>query len=129
MVRTLKFPPMLKEVIHNVLEKPFTQKYPWAKVLPPTGFRGKQIFDPAICISCGLCARDCPSKAIEMVEVRGKKKPFFHLDQCVFCYQCAESCAKGAITVSGIFEMAVSDKKELFMKTESQQLETEEHQP
>jgi len=107
---------MLNEVVHTILSRPFTSKYPQAKVVPPVGFRGKQIFDVTLCISCGLCARDCPAKAIEMADVKGKKMPLFHLDRCIFCYQCAESCARNAIKASEIFEMAVSDKEALIVK-------------
>ncbi|MGB9958914.1 MAG: 4Fe-4S binding protein [Candidatus Bathyarchaeales archaeon] len=108
--------PMLKEVVAHILKRPATRKYPEVKPEIPDGFRGRQIFDVNLCISCGLCARDCPSKAIEMVEVDGKKRPLFHLDCCIFCYQCAESCPRNAIKSSKIFELASTDKSELTVK-------------
>jgi formate hydrogenlyase subunit 6/NADH:ubiquinone oxidoreductase subunit I len=118
-VAKLKLSPMLEETFNNIFRKPATQKYPAVKPKVPDGFRGRQIFDINLCISCGLCARDCPAKAIEMVDVEGKKRPLFHLDLCVFCYQCAESCPRNAIKSSKFFELASTDKSELVVKPQT----------
>jgi len=111
-----KLSPILKEVLVHLFKKPATRKYPEEKPHVPTGFRGRQVFDISLCISCGLCARDCPAKAIEMVEVDGKLRPLFHLDRCIFCYQCAESCPRNAIKSSEIFELASTNKSDLVVK-------------
>jgi len=110
---------MLKEVLSHVFKKPATGKYPFVKAEVPEGFRGKQVFDIGLCISCGLCSRDCPAKAIEMVEVDGKRRPLFHLDLCIFCYQCGESCPRNAIKSSLIFELASTDKSDLVVKPQT----------
>ncbi len=109
---------MVKEVLSQIFKSPATQKYPFVKPQMPEGFRGRQILNIDECISCGLCSRDCPAAAIEMVDVEGyeKKKPLFLLDKCVFCYQCQESCAKKAITPSDFFEMASILKSDLVVK-------------
>ena len=111
--------PMLKEVLSHIFKKPATYKYPFVKAEVPEGFRGKQVFDISLCISCGLCSRDCPAKAIEMVDVDGKRRPLFHLDLCIFCYQCAESCPRNAIKSSLIFELASTDKSDLVVKPQT----------
>lgn len=111
--------PMMKELLAHLFRKPATSKYPFVKAEVPEGFRGKQIYDLNLCISCGLCSRDCPAKAIEMVEVNGKKRPLFHLDLCVFCYQCAESCPRNAIKSSAFFELAAINKSDLVVKPEA----------
>jgi formate hydrogenlyase subunit 6/NADH:ubiquinone oxidoreductase subunit I len=108
--------PMLKEVVSQFFRHPATERYPEVKPKVPEGFRGRQIFNLGLCISCGLCAGDCPAKAIEMVDVEGKKRPLFHLDRCVFCYQCAESCPRNAIESSAIFELASSNKSSLVVE-------------
>jgi len=110
--------PMVKELLSHLFRKPATSKYPFVKAEVPEGFRGKQVYDPNLCISCGLCSRDCPAKAIEMVEVNGKRSPLFHLDLCVFCYQCAESCPRNAIKSSAFFELATTNKSDLVLKPE-----------
>jgi len=107
---------MMKELLSHLFRKPATEKYPFVKVEVPEGFRGKQVYDINLCISCGLCSRDCPAKAIEMVEIDGKRRPLFHLDQCIFCYQCAESCPRNAIQSTKFFELATTDKSTLVVK-------------
>jgi len=53
-----------------------------------------------------------------MVEVDGKRRPLFHLDLCIFCYQCAESCPRNAIISSRVFELATTDKSALVVRPE-----------
>lgn len=119
MAKKIELTPMLREVFSQIFRKPATQKYPEVKPKVPDGFRGRQMFNIDLCISCGLCARDCPTKAIEMVDVEGKKKPLFHLDLCIFCYQCDESCPRNAIKPSGIFELASTDKYDLVVEPQN----------
>jgi ech hydrogenase subunit F len=111
--------PMAKELLSHLFKKPATTQYPFVKAKVPAGFRGKQVYDINLCISCGLCSRDCPAKAIEMVEVEGKRRPLFHLDLCIFCYQCAESCPRNAIMSSEFFELASTNKSDLVVKPEA----------
>jgi NADH-quinone oxidoreductase subunit I len=108
--------PMIREVLAHLFIRPATTKYPLVKAEVPAGFRGRQVYDISLCISCGLCSRDCPAKAIEMVEVDGKRRPLFHLDLCIFCYQCAESCPRNAIKSSEFFELASTNKSDLVVK-------------
>ena len=46
--------PMIKEVLANLFVKPATSKYPFVKAKVAEGFRGKQVYDIGLCISCGL---------------------------------------------------------------------------
>jgi formate hydrogenlyase subunit 6/NADH:ubiquinone oxidoreductase subunit I len=128
MAKKIKLSPMLKEVFSQIFRKPATRKYPEVKPKVPDGFRGRQVFNIDLCIGCGLCARDCPAKAIEMVDVKGKKKPLFHLDLCIFCYQCAESCPRNAIETSGFFELASTDKHELVIEPQTKSKKRREAQ-
>ena len=111
--------PMLKRAISHIFTKPVTTKYPFVKPELPQDFRGRQVFDITLCVSCGLCSRDCPAKAIEMVEVDGKRRPQFKLDLCIFCYQCAESCPRNAIKSSVFYELATTDKSSLVIKPQA----------
>jgi formate hydrogenlyase subunit 6/NADH:ubiquinone oxidoreductase subunit I len=68
--------PMFHQVIAQLFKKPATGKYPFVKCVPAEGFRGKQLFDISLCVSCGYyAAATCPAKAIEMVPVARQKAP------------------------------------------------------
>ena len=116
MAKKSRVSPMLRRAVSHIFTKPATTKYPFVKPTLPEDFRGLQVFDINLCVSCGLCSRDCPAKAIEMVEVEGKRRPSFKLDQCIFCYQCAESCPRNAIKSSVFYELATTDKSSLVLK-------------
>ena len=119
MPKKSRISPMWKRTITQIFTKPATTKYPFAKRQLADDFRGQQVFDISLCVSCGLCSRDCPAKAIEMIEVDGKKRPQFNLDKCIFCYQCAESCPRNAIKSSVIYELATTDKSSLVIKPQA----------
>ncbi len=119
----VKWPKMMKEISLALFRKPSTQQYPFVKVHAPEGFRGRQVFHSDRCISCGLCARDCPADAIEMFESSGKKIPLFHLERCIFCYVCVENCPRNAITGSTFYEMASTKKADLTLKTDESVLD------
>jgi formate hydrogenlyase subunit 6/NADH:ubiquinone oxidoreductase subunit I len=106
-------PAIAKKVVEQAFGKPATEKYPFVKPQLADNFRGQPIFDSSLCIGCGLCSRDCPAKAIEIVTVNGKNRPQLNLSKCVFCYQCAESCPKKAIKNSCNYELATTDKDTL----------------
>ena len=118
MAKKRRFPALIKDMGSCIFKKPFTQQYPFVKAQAPEGYRGKHIFNPEKCMSCGLCARDCPANAIELVEVSGKRMPKFFLDRCIFCYLCAEGCPREAIKLSTDFEMSTTETKELFVSPE-----------
>ena len=55
---------MLREVLHHVVRKPATIRYPFVPYRMPDRFRGKLTFDASKCIGCKICMRDCPAEAI-----------------------------------------------------------------
>ncbi len=118
MPKRRRLPALIKDVGSCLFKKPFTREYPAVKVEVPEGYRGRHILNPEKCISCGLCERDCPAQAIELVEVSGKRMPKFYLDRCVFCYLCSEGCPREAITLSQNYEMSTTETEELLVLPE-----------
>ena len=108
--KTRRLSPITKKALSNIFSKPATEGYPFVKPKLSDDFRGQPVFDINLCVSCGLCSRNCPAKAIEMVDVNGKKYPQFNLGKCIFCDKCVEDCPKKAIKNSTTFELASTDK-------------------
>lgn len=50
---------------------------------------------PQKCVGCGVCAKTCPAKAIDM----GSGKPKIDRAKCIRCFCCQEFCPKGALEV------------------------------
>ena len=111
MIRPAK---MLKEVLGSIFKKPATHRYP-AKLLDmPERFRGKIKFNPAKCIGCKMCMRDCPSNAINIRKMPdGKFECDIDLAKCIYCAQCVDTCPKKALESTLYVELAVLDRAKL----------------
>lgn len=72
----------------------FSQRKFWMR--NETAKRDKMKIYPERCVGCGLCAKSCPVKNIEMRG--GRPVP---AGNCVMCYRCVNLCPKKAITVLG----------------------------
>lgn len=107
---------MLPKITRYIIHRPVTVLYPKEKFIAPERLRGKMKFYNERCISCGLCAKDCPSGACVMQEIDNKKRPVFDLDYCTFCEQCAESCPKQAIEMTSEHELAHHKRREAIVK-------------
>ena len=129
--------PMWRRAASHIFTKPATTKYPFVKPILPDDLRGQVKYEIKDCniidlgsgqsftldvhsitgSNCRVCERDCPAKAIEIVEIEGnKKRPQIDLNKCVFCHQCVESCPRGAIKSSMLYELATTNKASLIMK-------------
>jgi len=97
-----------------------TVMYPFEKPEVMEDLRGKIEHFIEKCTGCGLCARDCPAKAITMIDdtrTKTKKKPEFHYDRCLFCSQCEESCPTKAIKLTTEYELAGTDRSKMVIST------------
>ncbi|MDR0492561.1 MAG: 4Fe-4S binding protein [Nitrososphaerota archaeon] len=128
--------PIFKRAIAHLFTKPATTKYPSAKPVLPPDTRGRLIYEIKDCnaidfgsgpdfrldikvmrgATCHVCERDCPAAAIKIVEVDGKQRPQIDLNKCIFCCQCVETCPRGAIKQTDLYELAATDKESLIMK-------------
>jgi len=48
-----------------------------------------------------------------------RQKPLFHYDRCAFCGQCADSCPKKAITMTGEYELSCCVRSSLVSENRS----------
>lgn len=104
--------PIFSDVLRTALQKRATLLYPFEKREVPPDYRGKVEIDYNQCVGCGLCVKDCPSNALELVVLSdGKKKPKYYLARCTFCSQCVESCPRKAIKMTQIYELATYDRR------------------
>ena len=71
--------------------------------------RAKVQFDPKQCVGCGVCAANCPPKALTLVRdpQSGKNRPSVDHKKCIRCFCCQELCPREAVRVreSAIFRL------------------------
>lgn len=128
--------PIFRRAASHIFTKPATTKYPFVKPTLPADSRGQVVYEIKDCniidfgsgknfrmdvksvvgSNCHVCERDCPTNAISIVELDGKKRVQIDVNKCIFCHQCVESCPRKAITSSDLYELATTDKGSLVMK-------------
>jgi formate hydrogenlyase subunit 6/NADH:ubiquinone oxidoreductase subunit I len=86
---------MLGTVVKNGFNKPATRAYPYVKREPFENARGQLVVSGENCIYCSLCARACPTNAIEVD--RAGKMFKFHPLRCIVCGACVSACNKGSL--------------------------------
>ncbi len=98
---------ILPKLFQNLFSKPMTVRFPHESIPISDGYRGEHEYNMGKCISCGLCAKICPNRAIEMVDAPKKYKdkypktyPKIDLGKCCFCGLCQDICAKDAIRLT-----------------------------
>lgn len=107
---------MIPYLMEMLAKKPATLNYPAMPAELAPNYRGALKFDKSSCIGCKMCERVCPADAIKIIKVEGEEKKFkarMHLDRCIFCAQCVDSCPKHSLSSTDRFELATRDKSSL----------------
>jgi NADH-quinone oxidoreductase subunit H len=103
--------------VRNLFKKPATIEYPKGKMDIVKNYRGKILYDPANCVNCGRCVRDCPAGAIKIINEGTKEdrkmKAMLNVGHCIFCCQCVDSCVKKCLSYSQEIDLASLKKDEL----------------
>lgn len=98
----MKFGAMLSDVLQSLVKAPVTERYPFQKKAAPERLRGKLLWQRESCTACGLCAKDCPAGALEVIAIDKKAKKIvmhYDVDHCIFCGQCVFSCRQGCMAL------------------------------
>jgi NADH-quinone oxidoreductase subunit I len=124
-LRVTHIPPMFVTFKH-LFKKPVTVQYPEERLTLSGRYKGLHSLDPNLCIGCGICAKRCPNKTIELKvigveekEIKEKivkkeiKRPQIFMGRCMFCGLCVEGCPKGALTMTSNYELATYDRESL----------------
>jgi formate hydrogenlyase subunit 6/NADH:ubiquinone oxidoreductase subunit I len=90
---------IVRAIINAILKQPETVDYPFGDLDIPEGFRGELVIDSDLCTGCGLCVRDCPAEALELMKESRQVFQLIHYPaRCAYCGQCEDSCHRGAIS-------------------------------
>ncbi len=111
----MKLGTMFTDILKSFFKRPITQLYPFEKSPAPERLRGKLIYDPAKCVGCMLCVKDCCAEAIEIITVDKATKRFvalYHVDRCTYCAQCVQNCRFKCLEMSSQqWELAALNKE------------------
>lgn len=115
----MKVMTMWRDAIGGLFKPPATQRYPFVRLAAPEKLRGHLEWHAESCTGCGLCAKDCPAEAIEVIVLDKKARRFvfrYHVDRCTFCAQCVESCRQECLKLTDQWELAALNKDDFLVQ-------------
>jgi NADH-quinone oxidoreductase subunit I len=127
----------LRMTIRQMFKPAFTSQFPEERFKPDSSFRGRPVLvtenGVERCVACGLCARVCPSLAIEVqaaeTELEKERYPIkfeINMVRCIFCGFCEEVCPEEAIVMSNEYLLVFSSQEEALFGKEKLLKSTEE---
>jgi ech hydrogenase subunit F len=114
--------------LRNFLSKPATRLYPFTVRRPYQSQRGHIAIDIHSCIFCGLCARKCPTGALEVN--RADKTWQIDRFKCIMCGACVATCPKKCLSVEPQYSAPAPTKSsDLFKLPQEAEAEEAAQQP
>src|SRR5450631_4250763 len=95
-----------------------TVAYPYAPAVVSEHFRGRPEFDLAAWTDARPAAEVCPTGAIAIRDRDGFRRVTIDYGLCVFCGQCADVSADGAVRPTREFELATEDRRSLILQAD-----------
>jgi Ni,Fe-hydrogenase III small subunit/formate hydrogenlyase subunit 6/NADH:ubiquinone oxidoreductase subunit I len=107
----------------KILQKSFsvgtaTADYPRIAPRLAEQFRGCPEFDFAAWSDARPAADACPTGAIALSDREGLRQVTVDYGRCIYCGECAEASADGAVHMTHQFELAVTDRRDLVLIAE-----------
>ena len=93
-------------VAKAAVSKPATRLYPFAKREPYAATRGHVTIAISTCNFCSLCAKKCPTDAIE-VDRAGRVWRIDRL-RCIQCRACVDACTKKSLGLDPHYSPAMT---------------------
>ncbi|MBQ1457531.1 4Fe-4S dicluster domain-containing protein [Butyrivibrio fibrisolvens] len=97
-----------KSMLSNLFKKPVTTKYPFEPAVYPEGSRGHIEIEIEKCISCTLCAINCPSGAIKVDRVARTWE--INRFDCIQCGYCTQKCPKKCLHMEAGYQTPGPEK-------------------
>jgi Ni,Fe-hydrogenase III small subunit/formate hydrogenlyase subunit 6/NADH:ubiquinone oxidoreductase subunit I len=95
-----------------------TSDYPRIAPRLAEQFRGRPEFDFVAWSDARPAAEACPTGAIALHDTDGERQVTVDYGRCIFCGECAEASADGAVRMTQEFELAVMDRRALVLTAE-----------
>ncbi len=100
-------------VLKWMLRKPCTRRYPFEVRPAIPGSRGTLFINLSSCSFCSLCAKKCPTQALEVD--RAAKRWTIDRLRCITCNYCVEQCPKKCLSLTTAHGVpTVTRDKEVF---------------
>ncbi|NIR86765.1 4Fe-4S dicluster domain-containing protein [Candidatus Bathyarchaeota archaeon] len=116
---------MEDELIGNLMKKPITLRFPYERAQPVERTRGKVTWKIEKCIGCTLCAKICPSEAVELIGKGRNAEIRYRVGRCLFCGECVDICPTKAIQTTKEFELAFTQPKDMILEFRRTKRESE----
>lgn len=107
---------LLPALLDAIFAKPDTVAYPFAPLELSEQYRGAVEINTENCVGCGLCIRECPAMALELIRFSRTNFQLIHYPaRCTSCGQCEQICRNQGIYLSNRFVAATTDPATLVM--------------